>query len=125
MSDLQCPATFLFLSAEDGPAAAALAGLRVALVYDAQHAVASEAATTLAGHLDVAARALDEPVTAEAVLARAPAAMRVLRDVADLHRGETVAVLTDTREPFLVEVDADGVRSTPLGHLDGRLGGGG
>jgi hypothetical protein len=112
MSDLQCPATFLFLPPHAAQAASGLAAERVAMVYDGQPAVASSAAEALAAALRVPVRPLDEPVAADAVLAQKPPAMRLLRDIADLHRGETVVVVTETGSPFRVEVDADGVRLT-------------
>jgi hypothetical protein len=42
--------------------------------------------------------------------------MRVLGELADQHRGETVVVvLADAPEPFRMKVDADGTRLEPLG----------
>ena len=114
MSDLQCAARLLFLSVTDGAAAGWLPGERVARVYDGQHEVASAKAVALAETLNVQARALEERVSAGDVRAHAPAAMRVLRDVADLHRGETVVILTATEAPFEVRIDGDGVLVEPL-----------
>ncbi|HET7356441.1 MAG TPA: hypothetical protein VFJ09_07170 [Nocardioidaceae bacterium] len=114
MSDLQCAATLLFLSPDDEETVAELAAARVATVYDGQHAAASKRAVDLAAALRVRAASLGEPVTAHEVRSQRPEAMRVLGEVVDLHRGETVVVLVDTTEPFRLNVDADGVRLEPL-----------
>jgi hypothetical protein len=110
MSDLQCAARLLFLSAGDGAAASRLHEERVAAVYDGHHHPASAQATELARTLGVPVRSLAERVSADLVRARDPEAMRVLGEVADLYRGETVVVLTPTEAPFRLSVDGDGTR---------------
>ena len=113
MSDLQCAARLLFLSAEDEAAAARLPEERVAAVYDGHHHPASAEATDLARTLGVPVRSLEDGVSAERARARDPETMRVLGEVADLYRGETVVVLTPTGAPFRLNVDGDGTRVEP------------
>jgi hypothetical protein len=115
MSDLHCAATLLFLSSDDEAAVAKLSAERVAMVYDGQHAEASKRAADLAAALHVRVVSLAEPVTTDGVRNQEPDTMRVLGELADQHRGETVVVvLTDTPEPFRMKVDADGIQLEPL-----------
>jgi hypothetical protein len=116
MSDLHCAATLLFLSSDDEAAVAKLAAERVALVYDGQHAEASKPTADLAAALHVRAGSLAKPVTTDGVRNQEPGTMRVLGELADHQRGETVVVvLADAPEPFRMKVDADGTRLEPLG----------
>ncbi len=113
MSDLQCPARLLLVSAQDTEVLGRLPGQRVAMVYDGQGSV-SEQADALGEALGVPVRALGEDLAVGAVRAQEPAAMQVLRDVADLHRGETVLVLLETETAWEVSIDGDGVAVTPV-----------
>lgn len=111
MSDMQCPATFLLLSPEAvvSELAEELRGERTALVYAWQQA--TDAASTLADTLDVPLEVLTTPAGLRAEL----------RERADQHRGETVAVSLANGQPLQsagelgtrLEVDADGERLTP------------
>lgn len=83
MSDLQCPATFLVLASGRGVEGSALRGSRLAAVYalpvdDAVAAEVAEAAGLRVSPLEAAGGASYRPVLAA---------------LADVHRGETVAVV--------------------------------
>lgn len=117
MSDLQCEAR-VFVAAPSARAddlVARLAGEHIAAVYSPQSPDAAELSRRLGGVL----LPMTEPVTLGAVLNRRPVALSVLRDLTDLHRGETVLVLSsaDEREDqgvvsvdmARVLVDADGI----------------
>jgi hypothetical protein len=114
VSDLQCAATLLFLSLDDEATVAGLAAARVAAVYDGRHGEPSERAAALAASLHVRLVTLAEPVTIDGVRNQRPEEVRVLDEVADQHRGETVVVLTDASRPFRLKVDADGVVIEPM-----------
>ena len=105
MSDLQCPARFILLTSLDASSAEELRHERVAGVYDAPPGAA---ATELAAALGVPATAMARPATLEAVLAREGSAVDVLRELADVHRGETVVVLVEGRPGRRAEVAIDG-----------------
>lgn len=85
MSDLQCPATFLLLpSGDDGAAEVTdVAGARLAAVYAGPSDVDRAARVAAAAGLSLTAF----PTPAGASV------RTVLSDLADLHRGETVAVV--------------------------------
>jgi hypothetical protein len=117
MSDLQCPARFLLLSSPDASLAEALRHERVAAVYDGPpgsgatgpgDALADGLADALGLPVQVMARRLS---TVE-VLAEDPGALDELRDLADVHRGETVVVVAagEPGQRVDVAVDGDGVR---------------
>jgi Histidine phosphatase superfamily (branch 1) len=113
MSDLQCPATFLVVRVGDTPGEGwrrevaelveRLRDRRVAAVYGGRTAQADAVAAGLADGLGLAARRLGALPTSPAEAAdgsvAAPTAAvrcrRVLEDLADLHRGETVLVVDD------------------------------
>jgi len=104
VSDLQCPARFLLLADPDASTAATLAHERAAAVYDG----GGSGAQALAEALGVPARGLEQPLTIAGVLARDAGALRVLDDLADLHRGETVVVTAQGSPGRRVEVAVDG-----------------
>lgn len=117
MSDLQCAARIL-VGSTTGSAAAdwhdRLSGERVAAVYAVD---GTPHAADLSRRVGGASLSLTEPVTVQAVLARQPDTLAQLRDIADLHRGETVLVLAaddigrgslDDRT-VTVLVDGDGI----------------
>ncbi len=119
MSDLQCPARFLVVAVPGAvrpePWAEALRNERVAAVYDAPpHA---DGAQALAGALGLPVHAMTRRLTLAEVAAASTVALDVLRDLADLHRGETVVVLADgpAGRRVVVTVDADGVTVDPGG----------
>ncbi|MGZ4647630.1 MAG: hypothetical protein ACXVYC_15110 [Blastococcus sp.] len=115
MSDLHCAATLIVVpGAEAGPEAArelarSLARRGVARVYSSSRGAASGWGSTVAQALDV------DVVTLEAL--DDDPALSWVRTIADLHRGETVVVLTDRPTPWddggfgtvELSVDADGV----------------
>ncbi|MGE5719750.1 MAG: hypothetical protein ACM3XQ_07745 [Nocardioidaceae bacterium] len=107
VSDLQCPARFLLLTDPDVSMAATLSHERAAAVYDGGGGPGAQA---LAEALGVPAQALAQPLTIAGVLARDAEALRVLEDLADLHRGETVVVTAQGGPGRRVDVavDADG-----------------
>ncbi len=110
MSDLQCPARVIVLGtseAADPATAGRLRHERVVHVY-AVTPTALPGAEALAVALGVAATRRDELAasTAGPVAGRGPV---VDDEVADLHRGETVAVVADDSGPLAAwEGDADG-----------------
>jgi hypothetical protein len=114
VSDLQCPARFLVLADPDGAAAGSLRHERVAAVYGAPpHA---DGLTALAGALGVPLRAVERRLTVAEVVAESAGALDVLRDLADLHRGETVVVAGEgpAGQRVEVSVDGDGVTVVPV-----------
>lgn len=113
MSDLQCAARFLVLPAVDDAAVDRLRDERVALVYDADPGAADELRTA-AELLGVVVAPAGGRVSLVDVRDRAPAALDVLRDLADLHRGETVVVRVrgEGRTGLEVLVDNDGITVT-------------
>lgn len=114
MSDLQCPARFLVLSAPDGSLADSLRHERVAAVYDGPPAAAAdgegerEGAAALAAALGLPLRAMEHRLLAADVVTRQPGALDALRDLADLHRGETVVVAGEGAAGQRVDVAVDG-----------------
>jgi hypothetical protein len=115
MSDLQCPARFLLLSGPDASAAQGLRHERVAAVYDGPPARTTDGgpsraagAAALGDALGLPVRVMARPLSLPDVLAREPTALDELRDLADLHRGETVVVLVAGEQGRRVEVAVDG-----------------
>lgn len=114
MSDLQCPARFLVLGAPESATAEQLRDERVAAVYDGVprpgYDGPGDSARALAEALGLRLEALTREVRVEDVVARRPQAIAELRDLADLHRGETVVVLAAGKAGRRVDValDADG-----------------
>lgn len=115
VSDLQCPATLLVLGREGWPGHLPIPEDRnVAVVYCPADDI--EAGADLADRLDAALRpvhdltapAADDPPSVDegtdwTILHEA------LRSIADLHRGETVVVITPTGEAGReLRIDADG-----------------
>lgn len=102
MSDLQCAARFVLIS--DAESIAELDDTHIAAVYDAREA----------GHLEPPARLLELPVrevprlVLRDVLDESPRELGKLRDLADLHRGETVVVLVEGEVGDRVDVSLDG-----------------
>jgi hypothetical protein len=118
MSDLQCPARFLVVAAPGTVRPEALAESlrheRIAALYDAPpHADEAEA---LAGALGLPLHDLTRRLTLAEVAARSPEALDVLRDLADLHRGENVVVVGEgpAGQRVDVSVDGDGVTVAPV-----------
>ena len=105
MSDLQCPARFLVLSAPDASLAETLRQERVAAVYDGPP---GSGATALGDALGLPVQVMTHRLTQDDVLARHPDAVDQLRYLADLHRGESVVVLVDGPRGQSVEVAVDG-----------------
>lgn len=87
MSDLQCPATLIVVSAESRPeaTAAAVAGQPVRAVYAAAE---GQLAGRVADLVGIAARLEPGLAASDGALVR-----EELSAVADLHRGETVVVV--------------------------------
>ena len=117
MSDLHCAARMVVTRSDAAPDLAGhLVGERVAVVLTDAWQPARGAASELAEQLGTSCEHLPEGSLRE-----------VLDDVADLHRGETLVVVADRDWPgtlgraadgqgaVLVEIDADGWRTTPLG----------
>lgn len=102
MSDLQCAARFVVVT--DPGATARLGHERVAAVYDARPNGHHETARELLG---LAVQVVG-PLTLRGVLDRAPQALETLRELADLHRGETVVVLSEGAAGGRVDVSLDG-----------------
>jgi hypothetical protein len=109
MSDLQCPVRLFLLSGPDAAVADRLRHERVAMVYDGPPR-ASGASTALAEALGVPLGVLSNPVTLDDVRSGSGDTMAVLRDVADLHRGEAVVVVVAGAKDEIVQMslDADG-----------------
>jgi hypothetical protein len=108
MSDLQCPARFLVVAAPRHARSVAeeLRHERVAAVYDAPpHA---DGAAALAGALGLPLQELTRRLTVAEVAAESPEALDVLRDLADLHRGENVLVVGKGPAGQRVDVSVDG-----------------
>lgn len=110
MSDLQCPARFLLVAAPGAarpePLAESLRHERVAAVYDAPpHA---DEARALAGALGLPLHEMTHRLTLAEVANESPGALDVLRDLADLHRGETVVVVGEGDDGHRVDVSVDG-----------------
>lgn len=118
MSDLQCPARFLVLVGPDADDARALADAlrheRIAAVYDEPSG--PEGTAALAEALGLPLREVAHRPATSALLAERPEALEELRDLADLHRGETVCVAAEGPPGSAVEVavDGDGVTVTAL-----------
>ncbi len=113
MSDLFCPARVVVTPSSSAVALAdALVAERVAAVLAADREQSHDAARELAARLGTSYGRLPEGTLRVA-----------LEAVADLHRGETVVVVTDADlaqlpgrpgAPVLVEIDADGWRTQPV-----------
>lgn len=103
MSSLQCPATLLLVArCDDAEAAEELAGRltgrRVATVWCGSDAAAQRTSVVLVDLLACASAVRPElvpPTPDEDDAAVAARLQEVLQEAADLHRGETVAVVTD------------------------------
>lgn len=108
MSDLQCAARFVVVDDMSDELIAQFLGERVAMVYDASADRRTGKAQVVAEALNVSARPLDRTIDVPEVLARQPAAMDALRDLADVHRGETVLVLAAGHAMGVLEVSIDG-----------------
>jgi hypothetical protein len=117
MSNLQCPARFLLVAGADQCPAESLAESlrteRVAAVYDGppQAGGAAALAEGLAAALDVPLHEVPHRPALRDVIAHEPQALAPLRELADLHRGEAVAVVADgvPGQRLGVLVDGDGV----------------
>jgi hypothetical protein len=107
MTDLQCPARFLVCVVGEGMALD-LRHERVAAIYAG---TPDQVAPALAVEVGVPVSFLTHEVSVDAVLARDEAALEVLAELADLHRGETVVVTArgSTGRRIEVSVDGDGV----------------
>ncbi len=108
MSDLQCAARFVMVCAPDAATAESLRHARIAAVYDGPP---GSGAVALGQALGLPVQAMARPMAAADVLARAEEAVADLRDLADLHRGETVvvAVLGQPGQRVDVALDGDGL----------------
>ena len=109
MSDLQCPVRLFLLSGPSAADAERLRHERVAMVYDGPPR-ASGGSTALAEALGVPLGVLSTPVALDDVRSGGGDAMAVLREVADVHRGEAVVVVVAGADGEIVELslDADG-----------------
>jgi hypothetical protein len=105
MSDLQCPARLLLLGEPDPATAQALRHERVAAVYAGPP---GPGAAELGRALGLPVQDLARPIALVDVLARAAGALDDLRDLADLHRGETVVVAAVGEPGARVDVSLDG-----------------
>ena len=105
VSDLQCPARLLLLGDPGASAARALRHERVAAVYDGPP---GSGAAELARALGLPVQVLARPITLAGALAREADALGDLRDLADLHRGETVVVAAVGGPGARVDVALDG-----------------
>jgi hypothetical protein len=119
VSDLQCPARFLLVCCPDVSLAGELRHERVAAVYVDPP---GPGAAALAGAFDLETKALARPIALVDVLEREPRALATLRDLADLHRGETVVVAAEGERGHRLEVtvDGDGVRLGEVSPEAGR-----
>ncbi|MGH3330822.1 MAG: hypothetical protein ACRDPJ_05880 [Nocardioidaceae bacterium] len=108
MSDLQCAARFVVVDDVSDELLGQLRGERVAMVYDASADRPAGKAQVVAEALRVSARPLDRTIDVLELLARQPAAMDALRELADVHRGETVLVLAAGHATGVLEVSIDG-----------------
>jgi hypothetical protein len=119
VSDLQCPARFLLVCGPDASLAEELRHERVAAVYVDPP---GPGAAALAGAFGLEARALARPLALADVLQRDPGALATLRDLADLHRGETVVVDTEGQQGHRLEValDGDGLKMGEVSRGAGR-----
>ena len=108
MSDLQCAARFVLVCAPDAATAESLRYERVAAVYDGPP---GSGAAELGDALGLPVQVLARPVAVDDVTARAAEALGDLRELADLHRGETVVVTAVGRpgRRLDVAIDGDGV----------------
>lgn len=105
MSDLQCPARFVLVSAPDASTAQSLRHDRVAAVYDGPP---GSGATGLGAALGLPVQVMARPLAIGDVLAQAPDVLGALRELADLHRGETVVITAVGRPGQRVDVAVDG-----------------
>lgn len=105
MSDLQCPARFLILSEPNPSLADVLRHERVAAVYDGPP---GSGAAALGDALALPVQVMTRRLTLADVLAEDPDAVGDLRDLADLHRGETVVVVAEGVPGQRVDVSIDG-----------------
>lgn len=112
MSDLQCAARFLVVTVTQRQADSLgdrLAGERIAAVYAED---GSPDVEPLSRRLGAASMLLPRPVKPESVVDREPDALTQLEELADLHRGETVLVLSqgsDDGNSVTVLIDGDGL----------------
>jgi hypothetical protein len=105
VSDLQCPARLRLVCRPDASLAEELRHERVAAVYVDPP---GPGAAALGDALGLPVQALARPVALDDVLAQEPKALAALRDLADLHRGETVVVGVQGEPGRCVEVVVDG-----------------
>lgn len=124
MSDLQCPARFLVVGGAEASLAEALRHERVAAVYDGRGNSAGSGgpgapagpgrtgAERLAQRLGVPHQVMPDGLAVADVLAGQPAAMSSLRELADLHRGETAVVAAAGAPGSRVDVSVDGDGTT-------------
>ncbi len=120
MSDLQCPATLLVLGRAGWPSRLELPQDRnIAAVYCPADEI--DAAARLADELDVALRPVQDLILAQGEAESLDegdgwtAVHAALRGIADLHRGETVVVLTATAgQARQIRIDADGWAASSL-----------
>lgn len=120
MSDLQCPARFVVIVRDSTTVELE----RVAVVYDGSGeelpggvTFAERLAASLAvphrpiPHGPAPHRPVPPPLVVDDVAGRSPAALEVLGDLADLHRGETVVLVVGGApgSRLDVHIDADGM----------------
>jgi hypothetical protein len=125
MSDLQCAARFVVVACPDAATGRALLNERVAAVYVAPLGAVRErpaappgsagkwppaavGATEMAGVWGLRPQPMSRPVAVADLLRRAADALDVLRELADLHRGETVVVVGEGDPGHRVDVALDG-----------------
>jgi hypothetical protein len=112
VSDLQCPATFVIVPA-GGPGSDIDGGVRLAALFAGHGARVRDTAARLGAAHDLPVSELDPPAI--------DGYRSVLTGLADLYRGETVAVVLDTddvaelaapgdgpADVFEITIDADG-----------------
>jgi hypothetical protein len=105
MSDLQCPARLLLLCAPDAGTVETLRHERVAAVYDGPPGSGADA---LAEALGLPVQGMARTLSTVDVLAQDPDAMDALRELADIHRGETVVITAVGAPGQRVDVALDG-----------------
>jgi hypothetical protein len=112
VSDLQCPATFVIVPA-GAPGSDLDAGVRLAALFAGDGVRVRDTAARLAATQGLAVSELEPPATG--------GYRAILTDLADLYRGETVAVVLDPddvaeivapggrpADVFVISIDADG-----------------
>lgn len=113
MSDLQCAATFLVVGVQSGDQVSTLADrlrhARVALTYGGPDPAAVRTAEQLAASLGTASKVTDLELTEGRLRDHDAGILAALRDLADVHRGETVLLVAEHGpETGWLEVLVDG-----------------